>query len=77
MTQLDSAWKGDLEPIFNCSNPTYHHQVVIILVSHIIDVVVETIQHNTTEFPTHSWRPIPTRIRTVVPLHVREVLKKE
>jgi hypothetical protein len=52
-------------------------KVVIILVSHIIAVVVEIIQHNTTEFPTHNWCPILTKIDTVVPLHVLEVLKKE
>jgi hypothetical protein len=76
ITRLDSAWKVDLEPIFNCSNLTYHHEVVIILVRCII-AVVEIIQHKTTEFPTHNWRPILTRIGTVVPLQALEVLKKE
>jgi hypothetical protein len=30
----------------------------------LIAVVVEIIQHNTTEFPTHNWWPILTRIGT-------------
>jgi hypothetical protein len=63
--------------MFNCSNPTYHHEVVIILVSHVVAVVVEIIQHNTTEFPAHNWRPILTRIGAVVPLNGLEILKKE
>jgi hypothetical protein len=77
MTLLDLASKVDQEPIFNCSNPTYHHEVVIILVSHIIAVVVEIIQHNTNEFPTHNWWSILTRVDTAVPMHVFEVLKKK
>jgi hypothetical protein len=40
-------------------------------------VVVEIIQHNTTEFPTHNWQSILTRIGIVVPMHVVKVLKKE
>jgi hypothetical protein len=67
----------DLDLRQACCDPTYHHEIVIILVSHIIAVVVEIIQHNTTEFPTHNWWSILTIISTVVPMHVLEVLKKE
>jgi hypothetical protein len=62
--------------MFNCSNPTYHHEVVIILVSLII-AVVEIIQQTQTEFLMHNRRSILTRIDTVMPLHVHEKGRKE
>jgi hypothetical protein len=68
MTRLDSLKKFELEHIFNRPNPTYLHEVVIIPVSHVVAVVVEIMQHNTTKVSTHTRRILLTKVNTVVPL---------
>jgi hypothetical protein len=60
-----------------CSNPNYHHEVVIILVSHAVAVAVETMHKNTNRLPTLQRRPMTVRIPPEVHLYMFEVGEKE